>query len=410
MKAFHSHPLWPEVEEIAQRLHQAGHEAYLAGGCVRDALLERAINDFDVATSATPEQIEGLFERTIDVGKAFGVIVVPATNGQVEVATFRSDGSYQDGRHPNEVRFSSPEEDAKRRDFTVNGLFWDLKNHKVVDFVGGQEDLKLGVLRAIGLASERFKEDKLRMLRAVRFAAQLGFSIEDQTALAIRRWVKEIRVVSIERIQVELSKLLLSDHAILGIHYLELSGLCRELFPGSPERLTKLKLMESRQQSLELEEAWARLIWVLMGNRGSVERNESEEFLKNFRFSKVFTNRISSLWSGLEGLLRYSELRLCDQKRLAAQETFELTLRFAEALTRFDVIRLGEIEAAREVSLKGEGIPEPFLSGRDLIEIGLAPGAQMGDLLRELHNLQIEGEITSRAEALEWIKREIAKA
>lgn len=192
------HSQWPAVEEILQSLKLAGYECYLAGGCVRDALLGRPASDLDVATNATPEQIEKLFPKTIAVGKSFGVMRVLSRGSDIEVATFRKDGLYKDGRRPEDVSFSSPEEDAKRRDFTVNALFFDLSKEKVIDFVSGLEDLKQQTLRAVGDAFLRFEEDKLRILRALRFASQLGFVIESKTFQAIKISAPQVVQVSPE--------------------------------------------------------------------------------------------------------------------------------------------------------------------------------------------------------------------
>ncbi|HEX4923157.1 MAG TPA: CCA tRNA nucleotidyltransferase, partial [Bdellovibrionales bacterium] len=175
---FSSHPHWPAVETVCGTLARSGYEAWLAGGCVRDALLGRVPQDFDVATSAAPEQVEALFERAVAVGKAFGVIILPFEGFQIEVATFRKDGLYVDGRRPASVTFSSPREDAARRDFTVNALYYDVVNKRVVDYVNGERDLAAHVIRTVGSPHDRLSEDSLRLMRAVRFSAQLGFEIE----------------------------------------------------------------------------------------------------------------------------------------------------------------------------------------------------------------------------------------
>ena len=196
--------------EVVDRLQRAGHRALWAGGCVRDLLMDREPSDYDVATDATPDRVMGLFRRTIPVGVSFGVVRVlgPREAGAVEVATFRSDGRYDDGRRPQSVTFGTPEADARRRDFTINGMFLDPVRDEILDLVGGKKDLEARVLRAIGDPIERFAEDKLRLLRAVRFAARLGFELEQSTKAAIASMAGEVRVVSAERIAEELRKML----------------------------------------------------------------------------------------------------------------------------------------------------------------------------------------------------------
>lgn len=231
------HSQWPAVEEILQSLKLAGYECYLAGGCVRDALLGRPASDLDVATNATPEQIEKLFPKTIAVGKSFGVMRVLSRGSDIEVATFRKDGLYKDGRRPEDVSFSSPEEDAKRRDFTVNALFFDLSKEKVIDFVSGLEDLKQQTLRAVGDAFLRFEEDKLRILRALRFASQLGFVIESKTFQAIKISAPQVVQVSPERLKEEFFKLLRGPFVHIALGQAQEAGIVHILFPAYQKSL-----------------------------------------------------------------------------------------------------------------------------------------------------------------------------
>ncbi|MFN7562353.1 MAG: CCA tRNA nucleotidyltransferase, partial [Prosthecobacter sp.] len=217
---------------IIEKLTAAGHTALLAGGCVRDMLLGREAKDYDVATSATPEEVVKLFPGAKTVGAHFGVVVVRAgEHGFVEVATFRSDGSYSDGRRPDSVTFSTPEMDAERRDFTVNGLFYDPLAKKVIDYVGGEKDLKMGLLRAIGVAAQRFEEDRLRLMRAVRFATVLGFDIEHATWESVCGLADKITSVSIERIRDEFIKIMLHENRVRGFDLLVNSGLMQHILP-----------------------------------------------------------------------------------------------------------------------------------------------------------------------------------
>ena len=209
------------ANSICDALQHAGFEAFLVGGCVRDLLLQREPADYDVATSATPEQVLKLFPDGVTVGAQFGVILVVREGAKAEVATFRSDLGYSDGRHPDRVEYaSSPEEDVKRRDFTINGLVMRHDTGEILDFVDGQADLRAGIIRAIGEPDRRFAEDKLRMLRAVRFAARFGYEIEPKTFAAIRRHAREISQVSAERIREELTKLLTEGAARSGFELL----------------------------------------------------------------------------------------------------------------------------------------------------------------------------------------------
>ena len=219
------------ARSIVDRLLAAGHQALYAGGCVRDKLLGREPHDYDVATDARPEQVEALFPRTFPVGAQFGVILVLERGEEIQVATFRGDGAYRDGRHPESVTFTDAEGDALRRDFTVNGLFHDPIRGETLDFVGGKRDLEARLLRAIGDPERRFEEDKLRLLRAVRFATTLGFTIDPATWEAIRRHATAIRAVSPERIREELVKILLSPNRLRGFDLLDASGLLREILP-----------------------------------------------------------------------------------------------------------------------------------------------------------------------------------
>ncbi|HUS73269.1 MAG TPA: CCA tRNA nucleotidyltransferase, partial [Sedimentisphaerales bacterium] len=217
---------------VIKRLNRNGFQALLAGGCVRDMLLRRPASDYDVATNAQPNDVMKLFRRTLKVGAKFGVVIVLLEGQQVEVATFRTETGYTDGRHPSVVKFATAAEDAGRRDFTINGMFYDALKEKVIDYVDGQADLKKRLIRTIGKAWERFGEDYLRMLRAVRFSTQLGFAIEPATWSAISRNVKNITKISGERIAIELEAILVNPNRSVGTSILAKSGLAKAIFPG----------------------------------------------------------------------------------------------------------------------------------------------------------------------------------
>ncbi len=227
----HGQEQWSAVQEVCHRLKQEGFQALLAGGCVRDLLLGREPNDFDVATDATPDQVHAIYPHALTVGKAFGVTILPYSCFQIEVATFRVDLDYHDGRRPSGVRFTGPEEDAKRRDFTVNALFYDPEEKRLLDFVGGENDLKLRLIHTVGRPEERFEEDKLRLLRAVRFAAQLDFEIAPDTLQAVERLAPKVSVVSRERIRDEFLKLLKTDKRRRGLSLAISTGLIAAIFP-----------------------------------------------------------------------------------------------------------------------------------------------------------------------------------
>jgi poly(A) polymerase len=246
------------AERICRALHSAGHQAYFVGGCVRDILLEREPADYDVATDATPDQVQQLFPQSLAVGAKFGVIVVTEALGdgaslQVEVATFRSDVGYSDGRHPDQVVYSdSPEQDAQRRDFTINALLLDPDSQEVLDFVGGRDDLRAGIIRAIGRAQDRFREDKLRMVRAVRFAARFRYAIEASTFTAIARCAPEIHEVSAERLRDELTKILTEGAARRGFELLDETRLLPELLP----EIARMKGVEQPPQFHPEGDVW----------------------------------------------------------------------------------------------------------------------------------------------------------
>jgi tRNA nucleotidyltransferase (CCA-adding enzyme) len=231
MEIFKNHPQWNDVKKICTKLKENGFTAWLAGGCVRDGLLGIVPKDFDIATNARPKKIEGLFNKTVDVGKAFGVIRVIEPSGDIEVATFRKDGLYIDGRHPTTVELSTPQEDAKRRDFTINALFYDLFEDQIHDFVEGQQDLQKRLIRAVGMADDRFMEDKLRILRAVRFVSQLDFELEKSTYDAILPHASAITQVSVERIADEMDKLFEGVRPDKAVKLLNETGLLQILFP-----------------------------------------------------------------------------------------------------------------------------------------------------------------------------------
>lgn len=395
--------------EVVSKLRDAGHTALFAGGCVRDALLGRPSKDYDVATTALPEQVRNLFghRKTLAVGASFGVIVVigPPQVGHVEVATFRTEGPYLDGRRPESVQFCTPEEDAHRRDFTINGMFIDPIDDQVLDYVGGQADLTAKIVRAIGDPHDRVREDKLRMLRAVRFSATLGFSLDPTTADAIREMAAQLIVVSAERIAQELKKMLVDAHRRHAMQLLEAVHLRHIVLPeldslvDLPEWDQMLKRLESLQApSFEL--AFAALML-------SVPAAHVSEVCRRLKLSNDETERINWLIAHQSDLDEASKLSLAELKRCLGHPFHQDLLDLLRA-TRIAVA--GSLEPIRfcERFLKrtpAEQInPPPLVTGDDLVALGMRPGPKFKTILDSIRVAQLNLEISTREEGLSIAK------
>lgn len=423
---------------LVRTLRQQGHEAFLAGGCVRDRLLGRKPKDFDIATSAHPHEVERCFPRTISVGKAFGVIRVRQQEHEIEVATFRSDGDYGDGRRPDSVGFTTAREDAQRRDFTINGIFYDPLNHRVFDFVGGLADLKRKLLRAIGDPAARFHEDHLRMLRAIRFVAQLGFRIESSTWKALCRKSSKIRMISPERIRDELTKLLTAPHGAEGLRLLQRSGLMRQLLPeiealrGVPQPrafhpegdvfLHTLKVMRSlRHPGPHL--AWAALLHdigkpqtfeksrirgrfrIRFPNHAKIGAERADSLLRRFMFSNASRETIVAMVANHMTFKDVKAMRLATLKRLLARPTFdeELELHRADCLgSHGSLVNHRFLLRKRRKLSETEIRPTRLVNGNDLIAFGLKPGPNFGRILAMVEDAQLEGRVTNRKQALDF--------
>jgi poly(A) polymerase len=425
---------------IVKRLQEAGFSAFWVGGCVRDYLLGRHPMDYDVATSALPDQIEKLFPRTIPVGRKFGVIIVLEDERQFQVATFRAEADYQDGRRPDSVTFGNAMADAQRRDFTVNGLFFDPVKNELRDWVGGKADLERKIIRTIGSPSERFGEDHLRMLRAVRLAAQLGFAIEAATFAALKTHAGKIKEISAERIRDELIKLFSPPHAGRGLELLMQSGLLAQVLPEvaataaceqSPDYhpegsvFNHLMLMLKQLPSdADPSLAWAALLHDIAKpvtsstdpQTGSIHFYEhekigaamAEQILERLKFPR---KQIEEVQTAVRYHMQFKdapEMRKSTLRRLLMRPTFPLEL----ALHRLDCLgshrRLDVydflVEKAKELEHQPEIIP-PLLTGDDLIAMGLKPGPAMGQLLAEIREKQLEDELRTSEEAKEWVKK-----
>lgn len=396
--------------EIIRTLRDSGHEAYLAGGCVRDELLGLPASDFDVATDATPDRIRSLFRRTAAVGASFGVILVKDAGHVIEVATFRADGSYSDSRRPDSVRFSTPEEDAKRRDFTVNALFLDPlqpphSDARVIDFVGGLADLHARVLRAVGDPDRRLAEDHLRALRAARLAGRLDFRVDPATADAIRRHAFELRGVSRERIGDELRTMHASTGRVRGIalmHDLALDAAVLDEKPLSPSL--------NHIQRLPIEAPFPVMLAALALDRASPSLPDGG-LANRYRRALCLSNEehvdLSRILAN-HAILRdqWLNLEMHAQKRIAADARFSwalllLAVRDPQLAARAD---------ARLAVLRSDGIglaPQPLLTGDDLIALGAKPGPLFKSILDDLYNAQLRGDLHDRPAAVELARRRI---
>lgn len=380
--------------QVVADLAARGHVAYWAGGCVRDQLLGLEPADYDVATSATPDEVEAIFRRTIAVGKSFGVIdVLGPRPHQVQVATFRSDGSYSDGRRPDTVTFCNAEEDAKRRDFTINGMFFDPVKNEVIDYVGGQADLRAKVLRAIGDPHERFKEDKLRMLRAVRMAARFNLAIDSVTAEAIREMAEQIHAVSPERIAEETRKILKHPARAVGIHYLFDLELADPIFPEFAEtgfdRGQSIELLEKLPADASFESAFALLFRHLPSRKAT-------ELCRRLRLSNEERVRIEWL------IANQAALHDVESKPFSAYQPLVVHDGIRDLIALNRLLRHGVDFVERLLIEKSpaELNPAPYITGKDLTDLGLKPGPEFGRILAQIWRDQLDGKFKNREEAM----------
>ncbi len=389
--------------EIIGRLQEHGFRGLLAGGCVRDMLLGRPAKDYDVATDARPADVVRLFRRTLQVGAKFGVVIVLLHSEQVEVATFRSEAGYEDGRHPTEVRFTSAAEDASRRDFTINGMFYDPLQDQVIDYVQGQADLQRRIIRTIGTPEERFGEDYLRMLRAVRFSTQLGFAIEPETYAAVGRNAAKIVRISGERIAVELEGILVHPNRAAGAAMLIETGLAQAIFPGlggeGAERA--VAVLDRLRKKVDFPLALAAFFAGFAADF-AVGRCET------LKLSRKQDQHIEFLLAHRSRLLD-SEMSLALLKKLLAGpyfwDLYELERAMQKAAGQKESLSsLGRlrrrIRDLGDIDVK----PKPLLNGHDLMRLGAVPGPGLGQLTEELYVAQLEGEVQTRDQAEQWAK------
>ncbi|HKV93987.1 MAG TPA: CCA tRNA nucleotidyltransferase [Candidatus Angelobacter sp.] len=435
-----------EATRIALALRAQGHSAYLVGGCVRDLLLSREPADFDVATSATPQQVMQVFPQTYAVGAQFGVVLVPAfrdmdgerANFATEVATFRSDGAYSDGRHPDEVRFSKDASfDVQRRDFTINGLLLDPETNEILDYVEGRADLQRGIVRTIGEPHQRFAEDKLRMLRAVRFAARFGYTIDDKTFAAIRELAPQIRQVSNERVRDEILKMLTEGHARRAFELLDETTLLEQVLP----EIKKMQGVAQPPQYHPEGDVWIHTLMLLEGlpagssktlalgallhdvgkpptfrvapdrirfdGHAEIGTKMAEEICRRFRLSNEDTEQVMALVANHMRFGSVAQMKESTLKRFFRLPGFEehLELHRLDCSSSHRDLSLYEFAKEKFHTMPQEQIrPEPLITGDDLIAAGYQPGPMFKELLAAVEDAQLEGSISTKEEALGLIK------
>src|SRR5437762_5503017 len=433
-------PMEKTAREIAARLRENDYIAYFAGGCVRDMVRGLTPKDYDIATDARPEAVQKLFPRTYAVGAHFGVIIVLENGFQFEVATFRSDEGYIDGRHPSAVRFSSPEEDAKRRDFTINGMFYDPVAEEVIDFVGGRADIAAKLVRAIGDPAERLAEDRLRMLRAVRFATVLDYKIDNGTWKALVANAPSINQISAERIREELVRVLTSPNRVRGWDLLDSSGLMRVILPEidamkgclQPEQFhpegdvfqhTRLMLQflpekvsvplvfsvlrhdVAKPRTATVDETGR----IRFSGHDRLGAEMTEEIMRRLRFSGAEIEATVEMVRQHMVFKDVPKMRVAKLKRFMARPTFEEELEVHRVdcegshrmLEHYEFLLRKRNEFANEPI-----IPPPLVRGDDLMALGLKPGPKFGEILEAVETRQLEGTLRTREEALKWVQRE----
>lgn len=433
------------ANRVCRTLRENGHQAYLVGGCVRDLVLGREPADYDVATDAKPDEVQRLFPKSLTVGAQFGVVVVTEDSAQVEVATFRSDVGYSDGRHPDRVEYSRrAQDDVLRRDFTINALLMDPETNEVLDFVGGREDLRAGIVRAIGDAGQRFEEDKLRMMRAVRFAARFRYAIEASTFSAIRRLAPRIRQVSAERVRDELTKMLTEGAARRAFELLDESGLLVQVLPET----ARMKGVEQPPQFHPEGDVWVHtlmmiehlnagcsptLAWGVLlhdvgkpptfkppsGPNGRIRFDEhvevgtrmAIEICRRLRFSNEDTDQIAALVANHLRFKDVLQMKPSTLKRFVRLHRFEEHLELHRLDCTASHGHLENYEFMRRFLAEtppDEVHPARVLTGDDLRTMGFKPGPAYKEILGAVEDAQLNGKIRSREEAIAFVNQEFA--
>lgn len=397
---------WNAALAIIERLRAEGYEAVLAGGCVRDRLLGLTPKDYDVATSAHPEKVLQLYPKARPVGVKFGVVLVRQNRQDIEVATFRSDGPYTDGRRPDHIAYGSAQQDARRRDFTINGLFLDPATNNVIDYVGGQEDLRSGIIRTIGSAAQRFAEDHLRMLRAVRFAARLAFTIEESTFAEIRTLAPRLNLISPERIAMELAGILVPVTRSIGWNLLGGAELCQYLVPTWKPNAAEQSRVLARLTALPAESIDFSLALAALWSDHAPPAARTHA--RQLRCSNREVRAVAWLISKLTDFRHPEQLTLAAIKRLRADADWPLLAPLARSVFAAEGTDLGPISRIlnQAASITDERIaPPPLLTGNDLQALGVPAGRTLGDLMDRLYTAQLNEEITERAQAEALVRR-----
>jgi len=429
----------PKARGIVARLQQAGFTAYFAGGCVRDQLLGTEAKDYDIASSATPEEVQRLFPRVTDLtGKSFGVVRVLVEDESYEVATFRQDGPYKDGRRPESVRFATAEEDAQRRDFTINGLFYDPVAERLIDYVGGEADLRAKIIRAIGVPADRFAEDQLRLLRAIRFATRLFFTIEPGTWEAIRAAAPSIRTISAERIRDELNKIFTATKPERGLDLLDQSGLLKEVLPDvavlhgveqppqfHPEGdvYEHVRLMLSKIEKPDLELALG-ILFHDVGKKPTAKVDENgrirfnghetvgaemtEDIMTGLRYDNKTIQTVRELVQHHMQFKDVLHMRPSTLKRMMARPNFSLELelhRIDCSSSHGDLENHAYLKQQLETMSAEEINPPSLITGHDLLAMGLPPGKMVGKILDAIRVAQLEEKVQTRAEAMKMARK-----
>ena len=430
---------------VVRRLRDAGYEAYWAGGCVRDMIMGRVPKDYDIATSARPDDVLGLFDKTRELGKAFGVVQVHAGEFVFEIATFRKDLGSLDGRHPEAVQFSSAEEDARRRDFTINGLFFDPIEEKVIDFVDGQRDIAAKVIRAIGSPEERFAEDYLRMLRAVRFTSTLQFTLDEEAKAAIRKLATHITKISAERIQVELTRLLTESPAAgQGVRLLHEVGLLEILLPEFARTIGCQQPPEFHPEGDVFEHtlimldgmknptpllAWSVLLHdvgkpptfqvtrekdgserIRFSDHDNVGADMAEQILQRLRMSNDLIEGVKHCVANHMRFIHVKEMRKATLRRMVGAPDFatELELHRLDCSSSHGMLDNYEFLTHFSEEMRNEPVlPQRWITGADVMAMGLPEGPEIGRWLKTAYDAQLEGRFATREELLAWLKTEI---
>lgn len=431
--------------EIVERLREAGHQALFAGGCVRDMVMGNEPADYDVATSATPEEVMELFRRTVAVGAQFGVVIVLLGGRQYEVATFRSDEGYVDGRRPQKVTYTDAKEDALRRDFTINALFYDPLAEEVIDYVDGRRDIEGKIIRTVGDPFERFGEDKLRMVRAVRFAARFDFAIEPCTLDAIKEFSPNVTQVSWERIGEEMEKILTGPNRGYSLQLLADTLLLEQILPeihqmiGVPQpevhhpegdvfEHTKLTLDSLWRDSGEPPSSVLAFATLLhdVGKPGTFRvadrirfnghevlgAKTADKVCKRLKLSNEKRKQVLDIVGNHMRFIPVRQMRESTLKRMLRRETFpdELEMHRADCLASHGSLEIYDFLKEKAESLPQEEIkPPPLIRGGDLIELGLNPGPLFGEILAAVEEMQLEGKLTSKEKTLEWVRQRYLK-